>query len=70
MKNFIIKRDCFVKGLRSVLPSILPRFSEGLAYIGVLLGLIHSPGKRYLASGVSYYAVRLDNYMRVLQGRS
>ncbi len=67
MKNFIIKINSFIKGPKEVLRSILSRFSAGLAYFGILLGVIHSPGFRFIASGVSYYAVRLDNFVRVLQ---
>ncbi len=68
MKNFIIKRDSFIKGPKGILRSILFRFSAGLAYFSILLGVVYSPG--FIASGVSYYAVRLDNFVRVLQGRS
>ncbi len=67
MKNFIIKVDNFIKGPKGILRSILSRFSAGLAFFGILLGIFHSPGFRFIASGVSYYAVRLDNFVRVLQ---
>jgi hypothetical protein len=68
--SFLKKLGSFVKGPGAVLRCILPRLSAGLAYCGVLLGVFHSPGFRFLASGAFYYAVRLDNFIRVLQGRS
>jgi hypothetical protein len=71
MKNsFFQKVDGFVKGLCGVLRCILPRFSVGQAYCGVLLGVIYSSGFGFLATGTSYYALLLDNFLRALQGQS
>jgi hypothetical protein len=71
MKNsFFLKLDGFVKGLCGVLRYILPRYSMGQAYCGVLLGVIHSSGFGFLATGTSYYALLLDNFLRDLQGQS
>jgi hypothetical protein len=70
MKNsFFIKLDGFVKGLSGVLGCILSRFSAGQTYCGVLLVVIHSSGFGFLASGTTYYALLLDNFLRVFQGR-
>jgi len=58
----VINPDGFVKRPSAVLCTILPRFSAGQAYCGVLPGTPHSSGFARLASELFTVPFHLMNY--------